>query len=307
MMKSSNIRIDISATMFRETDWRERLAGIMTACGESGIELGVQLHNTSPAEEIAIAVGTGLPMTAHIPLLCDWQINLSTTRLDPALESLDKSVSLMRRYGIDLAVLHGFVMTDLPIPTFGRGRSYDEAMGEILRPELAMPGSRLCCDFFDTAEFAERRELTRENLAKVASVYPDVKLLIENDFPCYGAGNLLAECAALLDNDMCLDSSHLWASSFIYDRDFIGETRKFLDTGRVRMVHLHVSSFTPATPKTNWGDGHLPLTTPNMMRLPAFVGCCREAGVRHYVLEIRKASAEDIYCFMEMWNRGEEK
>ena len=304
-MSSNKVRIDISSTMFREADHRERLAGIKNACGECGIELGVQLHNTSPADEIALSVETGLPLTAHIPLLSEWQINLSTAELGPALESLETSAALMRRHGITEAVVHGFVMTDLPIPTFGRGRSYDDAMSAIYRPELSLPDSRLCCDFFSTDEFAERRGLTRENLRKAAVLFPDLRLYIENDFPCYGAGNLLAECAALLDNDMCLDTSHLWATAFIYDRDFMAEAEEFLRTGRVRMVHLHASSYTPATPKLQWGDGHLPLTTPNQMRLPELVSRCRRAGVNHYVLEIRRASADDIYCFNAMWNQSE--
>ena len=170
-----------------------------------------------------------------------------------------------------------------------------------------MPDSRLCGNFFPLPEFAERRELTRKNLAEVARRYPDIEFLMENDFPCYGAANLFADCASLLDCHMCLDTSHLWASAFIFDRGFMTETADFLQTGRVRMVHLHASNFTAVTPKPLWGDGHLPLTTPNEMGLPELVARCRTAGVNHFVLEIRKSSAADIECFVAMWNGGGER
>ncbi|MDD3118319.1 MAG: hypothetical protein PHQ27_04005 [Victivallales bacterium] len=301
MTPTHPIRIDLSNIMFRQDGAAERLAGIRAACDRYGFESGMQLHNTSTAEDIAAAVATGLPLTAHIPLLGDYQINLGTTQMAPTWESMAQSVAVMRRYGITQAVVHGLVMTDLPIPAFGRGRSYDQAMQAILRPEISLPGSRLCGDFFALPEFAARCELVRNHLAEAKRLYPDIELLLENDFPCYGAGNLFADCAAQLGCGLCLDSSHLWASSFIFDRDFMTEAAAFLATGRVRMVHLHASKYTAATPKTAWGDGHLPLTTPNAMGLPELVSRCRKADVRHFVLEIARSSAADIDCLAAMW------
>ena len=300
MNSPETITIDLTATLFQEPEWASLLDDIRHAADRHRFRLGVQLHNTSYEEDIAKAVATGLPLTAHLPLLSQWQINLAAAEPGPSLEALHDSVTLMRRYGISRGVVHGFVMTDTPIPSFGRGRSYDEGMSRIHRPELSLPGSRICRDFLGTPEFAERRERVKKRLAWMRTEYPDVEILIENDFPSYGAGNLFADCALQLDHGLCFDSSHLWAAAHVFDRDYYHEVRAFMDTGKVKMVHLHASDCMPGVPKTAWTDGHKPLTINTPMDLTKLVGICRAGGVTHYVFEIRGISAADIEKFAEL-------
>lgn len=301
MLRLEDITIDVTATLFQEPDWQGLLDGIRQAAAGYGIKLGVQLHNSSAEAEIERARSTGLPLTAHIPLLCDWQINLAAREPSRELAALRRSVELMRQYGIRKGVVHGFVMTDLPIPAFGRGRSYDEGMGVIYRPELSIPGSRICADFLNSPEFFERRERLRERLAWMRREYPDVEILIENDFPSYGAGNLFADCAATLNHNLCFDTCHMWAAAHVFDRDYYAETRAFMATGRVKMVHLHASVCMPGTARGNWTDGHLPLTVVTPMDLQRLMGICRSAKINHYVFEIRGISAADIDKFVELW------
>ena len=192
----------------------------------------------------------------------------------------------------------------LPVPSFGRGRSYDESMSRIFRPEMSIDGkSRICGDFLNTEEYALRREWVKQRLEFIRHEFPDLLFCIENDFPAYGSANLFAgDSAASFGHPICLDTCHLWAAAFIYDRDFHHEALEFLNKCDVQMVHLHASPFTPDTVKTEWGDGHLPLSIPNIMDLPRFVRNCRRAGVKHFVLEIIKATPDDIHAFAGMWN-----
>jgi len=185
--------------------------------------------------------------------------------------------------------------------SFGRGRSYDAALAGAYREELSVPGSKICGDFFGTPEHLERLALVKERLDWARSVYADVELLVENDFPCYGAGNLFADSMAGLEHPLCVDSGHLWAAAHVFGRDFVRETEAFATTGRLRMAHFHSSACQPGTPKGQWTDGHRPLVSETPMDLAGFLRACRGGGLRHYVLEIRAVSAADIVKFAELW------
>ncbi|MFA6292443.1 MAG: hypothetical protein WC637_11710, partial [Victivallales bacterium] len=147
---------------------------------------------------------------------------------------------------------------------------------------------------FGSEEYRIRIARVSERLAVLRREYPDLTFLLENDFPGYGSGSIFAEHMVNMKNPICLDSSHLWASSYIFDRDFHAEAEAFLKSGLVGMVHLHASPYTSATPKARWSDGHLPLTIENSMDLPRFIQLCDKYGVSHFILEINGVSKADI-------------
>ncbi|MFA6101696.1 MAG: hypothetical protein WCV67_10100 [Victivallaceae bacterium] len=302
--KNDQLVLDVTSSAFNGDAGYANLLECRKACEQHGFTFGIQLHNTATREEIERIAGFGVPMSAHAPLLSEYGINLAAKDADLSLVELRRNAEIMRRHKMTRAVFHGFVMTDLPVPAFGRGRSYDESMGQIFRPEMSIDGkSRICGDFLNTEEYAMRREWVKQRLEFIRREFPDLLFCIENDFPAYGSANLFAgDSGAALGHPICLDTCHLWAASFIYDRDFHFEVLEFLSRCDVRMVHLHASLFTPETVKTEWGDGHLPLSTPNLLDLPRFVRNCRRNGVRHFVLEIIKATPDDIHAFAAMWN-----
>ncbi len=302
--ENNQILLDITSSAFIGNAGYQNLLDCRQAAAQHGFTLGVQLHNTASSEEIERIADFGVPMSAHAPLLSEYGINLAAQDADLSLTEVRRNADIMRRHKITKAVFHGFVMTDLPVPAFGRGRSYDDSMGVIFRPEMSIDGkSRICGDFLNTVEYATRREWVKQRLEFIRHQFPDLLFCIENDFPAYGSANLFAgDSAASFGHPICLDSCHLWAAAFVYDRDFHHETLEFLNKCAVQMVHLHASPFTPDTVKAEWGDGHLPLAIPNLMDLPRFVRNCRDAGVQHFVLEIIKATPDDIQAFAGMWN-----
>jgi hypothetical protein len=242
-------------------------------------------------------------MSAHAPLLSDYSINLAAEDSTQSMKELRNTALIMRLNQMTRAVFHGFAMTDKPIPAFGRGVSYDAAMSSTFRPEFSLDGvSRMGAKFLGTPEYDLRLQRVKKRLTQISRDFSDLTFCIENDFPAYGSANLFAaDSAKELNHPLCLDSSHLWAAAYICGRDFHSETAAFLATGKVMMVHLHASTYTAATQKTEWGDGHLPLATPNEMDLPRFIRACRDAGVKHFVLEIIKATSADVDLFAEMW------
>jgi hypothetical protein len=298
------ILLDVTSSAFIGDAGYRNLLECRKACEQHGLTFGVQLHNTATREEIERIAGFGVPMSAHAPLFSEYGINLAAKDAGLSMTELRRNAEIMRRYKMTRAVFHGFVMTDLPVPAFGRGRSYDASMSQIFRPEMSIDGvSRICGDFLNTEEYAMRRDYVKKRLEIVREEFPDLLFCIENDFPAYGSANLFAgDSAASFGHPICLDSCHLWTAAFVYDRDFHQEVSEFLSKCEVAMVHLHASLFTSDTVKTEWGDGHLPLSTPNLLDLPRFVRNCRDAVVKHFVLEIIQATPEDIHEFAAMWN-----
>jgi sugar phosphate isomerase/epimerase len=298
------ILLDFTSSPFKKDDGIANLAECKKTAEEYGFDFGVQLHNTADADEIEKLASAGIKLSAHAPLVAQHSINLAAKSFEPAKKLIEENCKMFRELGITQTVFHGFGMTDKTIPMFGPGGSYDNCMKEVFRPELSLDGkSRICSDFTHTAEFKERQLRVKERLAYIRETYPNIMWCLENDFPAYGSANIFPESSIFLDNPICLDSSHLWATAFIFDRDFHEETIKYLDSGQVKMVHIHASIYTDKIAKTDWSDGHLTLNTPNSMDLPRFVKACRDANVKHYVLEIPGGNSDDIHAFAKMWNQ----
>lgn len=293
-MVKNKTRVEYTSVALTGENWRNLVGEGVAACERHGFEFGVQIHNTVTESQISEIALLGVKMSFHAPILSDWQINLASEDPAPSTMAFAKTAGLMRSFNVKEAVFHGFNMTDKPIPSFGRGRDYKEAFSSVSRPELSIPGSAICNDFFGSEEYRIRNARVSERLASIRRDYPDLSFLLENDFPGYGAGSVFAEHIVKMGNKICLDSSHLWASSFIFDRDFHAEAESFLKSGLVGMVHLHASTYTSATPKARWSDGHLPLNTKNSMDLPRFIRLCDKYGVSIFILEINGVGSADI-------------
>ncbi len=302
MAEDKGLLIEYSSGAFLgKSDVKTIIAQAQEACHEFGFRFGVQIHNAAPREQVEEIASWNLPLSIHAPLLSEYFMNLAAQDPWPAMESLEITVEWMRRLNAELAVFHGFLMTDAPVQAFNQTRSYVQSMKQAFRTDLALEGTPTCSNFFALPEFRTRLGRVSERLQQIRKNHPGLTFAIENDFPMYSAGLLLGEQAEELQNPLCLDTGHLWASAFIYDRDFHEEAKRFLATNRVRLVHFHASTYTADVPKTKWRDGHRPLSTPNKMDLPRFLGECKKAGVRHYTFEIANVSAKDIQTFAEMW------
>lgn len=293
-MTKNKTRIEYTSVALTGDSWRKLVEEGIEACERHGFEFGIQIHNTATESQIREIAAMGVKMSFHAPILDECQINLASEDPEPSIKTFAKTAGLMRSFNVRQAVFHGFNMTDNPIPSFGRGRDYKDAFASICRKELSLPGSAICSDFFSTGEYRIRNARVSERLAAIRREYPELSFLIENDFPAYGAGSIFAEHIVKMENPICLDSSHLWASSFVFDRDFHAETESFLRSGLVDMVHLHASPYTSAIPKARWSDGHMPLNTENSMELPHFIRLCDKYGVSHFILEINGVSKSDI-------------
>jgi hypothetical protein len=270
-------------------------------CDEYGFELGIQIHNTADISQIERLQDYGLPLSFHGPVMTNHAINLAAEDISISLEAFDHTAELMRRFNVSDAVFHGLFMTDSPIPAYGRGKSYIEAVEHLRRPELNLKNSSVCADFFSTEEFKTRLARLKDRLHLIKHRYSGLNFLLENDCPVFISGMMLPEFFRNIEFPVCMDTGHLWATSFVYDRDFLKEARVLIDTADVRMVHLHASVYDEKTPKEKWSDGHKSLRTPNSMKLPELIMACRDAKINNFVFEFNDPAPEDIELFAEMW------
>ncbi len=264
-----------------------------------GLEIGIQIHNSAPESEIEEVLSLEVPLSLHAPVsTAKWALNLASENpetLDSAWNTLDKCAVFMRSHGIKKAVFHGFLMNDTVVRNFGKDISYDQSFGRLFRPELSFDGqSRFNRDFTGTEEFLHRRELLKNNLAELSGRYPDLEFMIENDFPTYGSGNMLAADANYLEHTLCFDVGHCWISSYFMGRDFFTEAEAFFAGKHVGMMHIHASPYTAAVPKNEWNDGHQSFDIPNQMNMPRIISMAKNSGLKYFVLEIVNCKAQDV-------------
>ena len=286
---------DISSINFHIPERKALLESFRAKADELGVNMGVQLHNDENQETMDFLLENKVPMTGHSPLLEKYNWNFAAEDISPLWQGIENNVRLFEKLGITRSCFHGFYMSDAMVEAFGHGKTYHECMKPLYREELSLfPDNCRNRDFTHLPEYIMRRERVKQNLHLLKERYPQIRWMIENDFPAYGAGSMFPEDMNHYDFPLCIDTGHLWCICRLLDLDFHAETEKFLKGGNVEMIHLHASICDFDTPKEKLHDGHRVLSTPNVMDLPRFVRSCAKYGVRHFVLEIFDSTPEDL-------------
>lgn len=295
MQKPDNLLIDITSAVLQKpnaVNWIEQAAA---AAAVYGAEIGIQVHNSASDEELEKAAATGLKLSFHAPVQGRYMMNLAAEDALLSWQMIDEQAAMMQKYNVERAVFHASLMTDKPIFAFGHGLTYRECMMRSDRPELLRgDGSIFINDYTRTEEYLMRRERLKHNLQLLRSKYPQYCWCVENDFPAFVAGVLRGCDLAALEHEVCFDTGHMWAACKMLDMDFYEQMTMAMDSGRVQMIHLHMSRYTLDMPHHLWGDGHLPLDHPGTMDIKRIVQACSKYQVRHIVLEIADAGLNDV-------------
>jgi len=290
----NNIRVDYTSAALHPDDCQQKIEAACKFCDTQGWTFGIQVHNTCTADWLSTLGSLDVPLSYHAPLLSKYFMNLANEDKRYAWDSANKTADLIQQHGGNLAVYHGFLMTDVPVRIFGQFASFDEAMRAAYREELSQPERVFCRDFLGTQEFAERFERVKARHAALNKQFPQVTWCIEDDYPVYGAGMLLAEQMAQVGGPLCLDISHQWIASLLFGRDFHEQVEATAQTGQVRCVHFHANPIRPDTPIETYRDGHQSLATPNCMDLPRVARILQQYDVTHLVLETPEADLRDL-------------
>ena len=290
----STLRVEYPSQCLLHANYQKQIETAQDFCAAQGWTFGIQIHNTTPREWIESLYATGAPLSFHAPVCSEYFMNLANRDISFALESVEKSVAIMERLGGDLAVFHGFLMTDAPILAFTLQRSFQDCMQVAYRKELSRRKLPLCRNFFSLPEYVERLERVKERLKQIQTDYPTITWCIENDFPVYGGGLLLAEQMAALAAPLCLDISHLWACCVMFNKDFFDQVKILIATKQLRCVHIHASRLLRKARLSEIRDGHHSLRVPNEMELPELVRLFYENQIRHWVIETPEADIQDL-------------
>ena len=290
------MKIHFSSTAFHNAYWRGKLTRCRRCAESYGWEFGVQHHNTAPVQVIENLAGEGVPLSVHAPLNQDRFWNLARADFQDTLQAMDRNFAEFEKLGIGEVVFHSALMCDFSPEAFGHGKSYDECMRPVYRPEFARyPGLRFNSDFTHEPEFRQRMELQKENLRLVRKRFPGFLICIENDFPAYTGMNMFFRDMVRLDSPLCLDTGHLWITVHQAGIDFQQEVETAAASGLLRMCHLHSSPYTSAVQADQWSDGHRKLTLDNPeMDLPRAVRTMAASGLEFFVLEIADADRDDL-------------
>lgn len=291
------LHIEYPSSALRGPDYQRKIEEARRFCEQQGWGFGIQIHNTAPYEQIEQLAGTGVALSFHGPLCSEYFMNLAAENESPAQESRQITEGIIKKLAPsrrNLVVFHGFLMTDQPALTFHLQRSYDEALAIAWRKELSQPGLRLCGDFFDSPEYARRFARVKERLAGLGASSPGVTWCIENDYPSFCAGSLLAEQMLAMEAPFCLDVSHLWVSALLYRRDFFEQLTLMAQSDRAACVHLHANTTPTAAPMSEYRDGHRHLHLPNEMDLPKVVNILLANRVTYWILETYEADLTDL-------------
>jgi sugar phosphate isomerase/epimerase len=288
------MRVEYASSALLKQDISEKIETAQRFCEGQDWEFGIQIHNTSTARFIQKIAATGVPLSFHAPLCSEYFINLANKDRSFAWQSLQETVDTMQGLPGNVAVFHGFLMTDEPVLCFNKDRGYDECMSRAYQPELSLPGSYLCKDFFAGKEYGQRLARVQQRLEEVHREFPGIQWCIENDYPAYGSGLLLAEHMCTMNYRCCLDVSHLWVASLLFNVDFWQQVEMVAEANRIACVHFHANTITSRTPVRDYRDGHRSLRTPCQMRLDQAARILYNAGVEHWVIETPEADLADL-------------
>lgn len=296
------MKIHFTSTAFHNADWRDKLCRCRDYAGELGWDFGVQLHNTAPVEIIENLAGEGVPLSVHGPLNQNRFWNIARENIDDTLDSMDRNFRDFASLGIHDVVFHSALMCDFSPEAFGHGKSYDQCMQPVYRPDFALfPGKRFNRDFTSEPEYQIRFELQKRNLRLIRERYPDFLICIENDFPAYTGMNMFFREMKHLDHPLCLDTGHLWIATHQLGLDYQQEAKTAAESGLLRMCHFHSSRYTSAIPADQWSDGHQRLTLRNPeMDLPQVFRTLVRGGLDFFVLEISEGDVEELQI-MKQW------
>ena len=297
------MKLHFTSTAFHGADWQAKLKRCRCLAESYGWEFGVQLHNTAPVPVIEKLASEGVPLSVHAPLNQTRFWNLARENVQDTLEAMDRNFAEFVQLGIYEVVFHAALMSDLSPESFGHGKTYDECMKPIYRPELARyPGKRFNCDFTSEPEFVRRYALLKANMKRIRARFPDFLICLENDFPAYSGMNMFFRDMKQLETPLCLDTGHLWIAAHQAGVDFHQEVETAAASGLVRMCHFHSSRYTPAIPADEWSDGHQRLTLVNPgMDLPRVFRTLVRSGVDFFVLEIPAADTEEL-AMLKQWS-----
>ena len=302
------MKLEYSSIALKGNDYKEKIKEARAFCEKNEVEFGIQMHNTANLDEVELLSKENVPLSFHAPIGGKHYINLATRNIKTSIKSLEDTLLVMEKYNVNLAVFHGFLLVDNPVPTITErtDEAFVKAIQAAFREDLLYSKEKgvnpISNIDFKSDEYQERLGILKENLAYIDKKYEGFNLCIENDFPVYSFGSLLADYISKFNHKICLDTGHLWGTCVLYNLDVIKEAEKILKTGNVLCTHFHNSLLKKDSSPLEVRDGHQNLYIESDVPLKDILKLMLQYNVNDYIFEIITGDLKDFETFINWKN-----
>ncbi len=294
------IKIEYSTMCFSLTDYKDKIIEAKKYVESKGFKFGVQLHNSITAElyNKLLAFKNEINFTIHSPLFTRYMLNLAGKNFDIIHNEIKNTVKYLETFNTNIFFFHGFFMTDKPIEN--NMHNYKKMLTDSIPGEYRIGNSIVMNPkFLDTPKFQEYKNTFKINYKKLKSLYPELIVTIENDYPGIGSGfqriNDIKEC---IDN-LWFDIGHLWCSSILHEFDFYKAADELISDMNIIGVHLNHNLTPQNAPKDQIYDSHTHLYAETEQNLKPVIKNLLKKRVEIFTLEIRDGDIEDVKILID--------
>ncbi|NUO08867.1 MAG: hypothetical protein HUU08_09355 [Candidatus Brocadia sp.] len=295
------MKIELSTMCFSSDDVIAKIQRCRNLIESHGFEFGIQLHNSVTKELYDKIKGLDTKFTIHAPVFSDYFINLANDDFHTSLDAFQKTAHVMQSLQSNVALFHGFFMTQKPIKN--DPAHYGKVLRDAIDNKYRLKDTRVMDPkFLETEEFRKYQNTVKKNMKHLRERYPSYTLCLENDFPGIGNGNQTPAHMIYLDCPIWLDTGHLWASSILNKFDFYTGLDEVCKLCQVIGVHLNTNR-TPLDWNLKYPDGdtHSHFSREYDMNMDKIISILKKNDVNHFTIEVIDGDVEDISFLIETY------
>jgi hypothetical protein len=289
------ITIEYSSICFSEENYSQKIDEARRLVESAGLAFGLQIHNSISRQQLAklLPYRDELSLSVHSPALGSHFLNLASPDRAAIEQTLSECLPVVEEARSNIFFFHGMFFCDKPI---------EHNMREYRRVMLAAMGDEFSVDqsftqsprVFETAAFAARKQIFRENLAWLKKRLPGMVVALENDFVGVGSGLQRPQELHELVENLWFDVGHFWCSSLLHKFDWTAESLRLIAEKNIVGVHLNHNFSQPDDTPGELRDSHGHLYSEAPQDLRPVVRALRDKGVERFCLEIVGGDIKDV-------------
>lgn len=287
--------VEYSSVCFNEQNFKEKILEARALVESAGFSFGVQIHNSISSDflKLLLEYRDEISLSVHSPALASHFLNLATTNRSAIEDLLPGCLAVLRDAKTNVFFFHGFFLADTPI--VHNMRDYRRVMIDAVGADYVCGNSiNQQPAALETAAFAARKQIFRENLEWLQKRLPEYVVALENDYTAIGNGLQRPQEIGELVNNLWLDTGHFWVSSLMHKFDFQECAIQLIEQKNVVGVHLHHNFSTPQHSYEEFRDSHGHLYQAAPQNLAPIVKALRKKGCPRYCIEVGNGDIRDV-------------
>jgi hypothetical protein len=295
------MKIELSTMCFYHGDALAKIKRCRNLIESHKFEFGIQLHNSITKDLYNKIKTLDVTFTIHAPIFSDYFINLANNDFKTVLASFQNTANVMQSLQSNVALFHGFFMTQRPIKN--DPANYNKVLHDAIDNKYLLKNTRVMDPkFLETEDFQKYQNTVKKNMKQLREKYPSYTLCMENDFPGIGNGNQTPAHLMYLDCPIWLDIGHLWASAILNKFDFYTGLEAVCKQCQVIGVHLNTNR-TPLDWNLKYPDGdtHSHFSKEYDMDMYKIISILKKNQITHFTIEVIDGDVDDVNFFIETY------